>query len=157
MVDVQLCAGQIKGVSSEWPTVRQQLLNLWDLPATLRRRELKSVIREHCVNAVRHTFHQPPQEIGRNPARGVCVELREGELADTVDSHEQIQLAFFGRYLRQVDVDVPERIRPELPACRWVLDTRETADPVTLKKPMQRRACEMWDRRLKGVEAIIER
>src|SRR6266513_797381 len=157
MVDAQLGTGQIKGVGSEWPSVRQQLLNLFDRPATLRRRELKAVIREHGVNAVRHVFHKPSQEIGRNPARGLSVELREGELADTIDGEEQIQPALFGRHLRQVEVDVPERICPELPACRWVLDARKTTNPVTLEKPMQRRACEMWDRCLKGVEAIIER
>jgi hypothetical protein len=85
------------------------------------------------------------------------MELREGELADAVDRHEQIQLALFRPHLCQVDVDVPERIGPELTTWWWALEARQAADTVALEKPMQRGAREMRNRRLKSVEAIIER
>jgi hypothetical protein len=78
-------------------------------------------------------------------------------LLTRVDRDEQIQLALFRPHLRQVDVDVPERIRPELATWRWALQARQAADSVALEKPMQRGSREMRDRRLKGVEAIIER
>jgi hypothetical protein len=44
MVDAQLGAGEIKGVGSEGPALRQQLSNLVDLPAAFRRCELKPVV-----------------------------------------------------------------------------------------------------------------
>src|SRR5262249_6126564 len=62
MLDAELSASQVKGVRSEGPPVGEQLLNLLDVPAALRRRELKPVIREHRVNAVGHAFHKAPQE-----------------------------------------------------------------------------------------------
>src|SRR4029453_15050935 len=156
MVDAELGAGQIKGVGTEGLPVREQKLDLPNPPTALRWRELKPVVREHGVNAVGHAFNEPSQEVRRDPTRGLFVELREGEFADPVDRDEQIQLAFFGPHLRQVDVDVPERIRPELPSWRWALDARQTADPMALEKTVQGGSREMRDRRRKGVEAIIE-
>jgi hypothetical protein len=44
MVDAKLGARQIKGVGSEGPPSRQQLLNVLDTPAALRRCELKPVV-----------------------------------------------------------------------------------------------------------------
>ena len=122
MVDAVLGAGQVKGVGPEGLLTGEQLLNLPDPPAALRRRELKPVVGEDCVNAVGHAFDEPSKEVRRDPACRPFVELREGELADPVDGHEQIQLALFGPDLREIDVDVPERIRPELPTWRWALD-----------------------------------
>jgi len=48
----------------------------------------------------------------------VFVELRERELAYTVDRHEQIELPLFGPHLRQIDVDIAERIRSKLSSWR---------------------------------------
>lgn len=93
MVDAELGTGEIKGVGTEGPPVLEPLLNLLDTPAALRRRELKPVIREDRVNAVGHTVNEPSKEVRRDPARGLFVELREGELANPVDRDEQIQLA----------------------------------------------------------------
>ena len=39
----------------------------------------------------------------------------------------------------------------------WALDARQTADPVALEEPVQRGSREVRDRRLEGVETIIER
>jgi hypothetical protein len=44
----------------------------------------------------------------------VFVEFRDGELADAVDRHEQIQLALLRPHFGQIDVELPERIRSEL-------------------------------------------
>ena len=109
------------------------------------------------MDAVGHAFNEPAKKVRRNPARGLIVELREGELADSVDRDEQIQLALVGPHLSQVDVDVPERIRLELPTRRRAFYARQTADPVSLEESMQRGSRQVRDGCLQGVEAIIER
>lgn len=47
--------------------------------------------------------------------------------------HEQIQLALFGPHLRQIDVDIPERIRAELPTGWRPVQPRQPANPVALE------------------------
>ena len=71
MLDAELSAGQIKGVGTEGLAAREQLLNLADAPATLRRRELKAVVRQNRVNAVGDTFNEPSKEVRCDPARGL--------------------------------------------------------------------------------------
>jgi len=58
VLDAELRTRQIERVGSERLPVGQKLLNLGDVPAALGRRELKPVIREHRVNAVRHAFDE---------------------------------------------------------------------------------------------------
>jgi hypothetical protein len=157
MLDAELGAGQIKSVGTEGMSVREQLFDVPDTPSALWRGELKAVVREDRVNAVRHTLNEPSQEVRRDTPRGPLVELREGELAHPVDRDEQIELALLGPHLRQIDVDVPERIGPELAPLGWALDARQPADPVALEEAMKCGSREMRDRCLKGVEAIVKR
>ena len=85
------------------------------------------------------------------------LEPREGDLRGAVDSREQIQFAFFDSDFGDVDAKEADRICFELPLPRLVaLDVREPADPMPLQTAMQRLACQMRDRRLQGMEAIIE-
>ena len=51
MVDAELGAGQIKSMGTEGVPVREQLSDLPNAPAALRRCELKPVVRQDRVNA----------------------------------------------------------------------------------------------------------
>ena len=114
---------QIEGVGTERLAVSEQLLDLPDTPAALRRRALKSVVREDCVNAVGHAFHESSKEVRRDTTRRLFVEFRESEFTDAVDGHEQIQLAFCGPHFRQIDMDVPSG---------YGLNCRRVGGPATL-------------------------
>jgi len=136
MLDAELRAGQIEGVGAEWLSVREELLDFTNAPSALRRGELKPGVREDRVNAVGHVV-EAPQEVCRQPARRVRVELGEGKLAHPVDRDEQIELAPLGPHLREVDVDVPKRISYELEPRRGALNARQPADPVALEEAMK--------------------
>jgi hypothetical protein len=84
--------------------------NVLDVPTTVRRGEVKAVVREHRVGRVRHPINQPPQKVRGNPRCGSFVQFGKGEFADAVNRDEKIELALVGPDLREVDVDVPERI-----------------------------------------------
>ena len=157
MVDAELGACQVKGVSPEGLPISEPLLNLPDTPAAMRRCELKAVVRQNRVNSVGHVFDEPSEEVRCGPVSGPFVEFCKGELADPIDRNEQIQLALLGPDLREIDVDVPKRIRLELPTWRRALGVRQTADAVALEETVQRGSSEMRDRRLEGLEAIVER
>ena len=82
----------------------------------------------------------------------------EGELGGPVDGHEEIELAFLGAHLGDVDVEVADRVALERLLGRLVaVDLRQPADAVALEAAMQGRAGQMRDRRLQGIEAIVER
>jgi hypothetical protein len=57
-----------------------------------------------------------------------------------------------------VDMKLADRIGLEFALRRgFAFDLRHPRDPVTLKTPVQRRARQMRDGRLQGVEAVVER
>lgn len=69
---------------------------------------------------------------------GLLVQFDEGELRGAVDGDEHMQIALFGANLRDVDVDVAERVALEFPFRRPVaLDIRQAADAVTLQAAVQ--------------------
>ena len=66
------------------------------------------------------------------------MQLDEGELGGAVDGDEQVELAFFGPHLGDVDVEVADRVALELLLRRLVaLDLRQPADAVALQAAMQ--------------------
>jgi hypothetical protein len=64
--------------------------------------------------------------------------LDEGKLAGSVYRDEQVELAFGGLYLRDVDVEEADRVGLE-PLLGWFLtfDIGEPADAVALQAAMQ--------------------
>ena len=71
---------------------------------------------------------------------------------------KQVELAFCGLHFGDVDVEEADRIGLELLLRGLVaLDLRQPADPMALQTAMQRRAGQVRDGGLKGVEAIVER
>lgn len=61
------------------------------------------------------------------------MQLNDGELAGAVDSCEQVKLALFGADLRDVDVEVADRVGLELRTIGIVaVHIQQAADAVTL-------------------------
>lgn len=66
------------------------------------------------------------------------MQFDEGELRGTVDSNEHVQLALFGAHLRNVDMEVADRVALELLLGRPVaFDIRQAADAVALQAAVQ--------------------
>ena len=85
-------------------------------------------------------------------------ELHKGEFARAIDGDKEIELAFGGLDFGDVDVKIADRIGLELLLGGLVaFDLRQPGDAVALQAAMQRRTRKMRDRRLQGVEAIVER
>jgi hypothetical protein len=97
---------------------------------------------------------EPAQELGRCASRRLLVQFRKCELAHPIDGDEQVQLALVRPDLREIDVDVPERIGLELLARPRPLRLGQTADVVPLEEAMERRSRQM--RSLAGHTAIVE-
>ncbi len=99
-----------------------------------------------------------PEEVACDPPCRLLVQLDEGELGRTVDGNEQVEPPFRRVDLGQIDVEVAERVGLEArPLGLVAIDLRQSADPVALQATMQRRARQVRDRRLKRVEAVVQR
>jgi hypothetical protein len=130
----------------------------WPLAVFRQVGELDTVIGEHGVDAVRNGFDERFEE--RGSSLHVCFfdELDHSELRGAVDGYEQVELAFGGPDLGQVDMEEADRIGVELlPPGLVAFDLRQTADAVTLQTPMKGRASELWDRSLQRIEAVVQR
>lgn len=120
--------------------------------------ELDAVVGQYGVDLVGHRLQQALQELpSRAPIRRFN-ELGDGELGGPVDAHEEIELTLGSLHLGDVNVEEPDGVTLELLSSGLVaLDIRQARDAVTLKAAMQRRPCQVRDRGLQGVEAIVER
>ena len=88
----------------------------------------------------------------------LLVQLGEGELRSAVDGNEEMELTLLGPDLSDVDVEVADGVALELGAARLIaLGVRQPADPMALQAAVQAGAPQVRDRRLKRVEAVVER
>ena len=106
MLDAVLRAGELEGVSAE------EFAAVYGFPNercgrsdVAGRGEVDPVVGEHGVHAVRDGLQESPQEVARDPRGGPLVQLDEGKLRGTVDSHEKMELALLGPDLGDVDVE----------------------------------------------------
>ncbi len=84
--------------------------------------------------------------------------MDDGKFAGAIDGDVEVKLALGSLDFGDVDVDVADRIGFELLPYRLVAsDLRQPRDAMTLQAAMQLRVGQMRDRRLQGVEAIVER
>jgi hypothetical protein len=104
-----------------------------------RERELDAVVGQHRVDLVGNGLDQGFQEGRcRRPSR-LLDQLNECELAGPIDCHIEVQLPFGGLNLRDVDVEVADRVRLELPPGRLVaVGVGQPGDAVTLETAVQR-------------------
>ena len=119
--------------------------------------ELLPVVGQHRVDVVRHCLDQDTQEVRRDVAVGFRLQFGEGKLRGSVDRDEQVELAFLGSNLGDVDAEVADGVvREALRLGLVALHLGQPADPVTLEAAVERRSGEMRDRRLKPVKAVVE-
>jgi transposase len=96
--------------------------------------ELDAVVGQDRVDAVGYGFEQMLEELpGRSPV-SLVDQLGDRELAGAVDADEQVELAFGGLHLGDVDVEEADRVTlEELPLGFVALDVRQTGDAVSLE------------------------
>ena len=122
--------------------------------------ESSSVPHPHRAHRQRYPVRRPAEgfderfeEGGCSPRVSLFHEFDNGESRGPVDGHEQIELAFGGPHLGQVDVKEADRLGIEfLPFGRIACDIRQAADAVTLQTTMKGRAGELRDRSLHRIE-----
>ena len=84
---------------------------------------------------------------------GLVDELGHGELARAVDTDKQIQFAFSGLNLGDVDIEEPYGVALELRPLRPVaLHIRQTRDAMPLQAPVQCGSCQVRALGLQGVK-----
>lgn len=88
--------------------------------AGVAQRELDTVVGQDGVDLVRHGGDQRLQEGRCRHPVGALHELDERELAGAVDRQVEVELAFSGPDLGDVDVEVADRVRLELALGRLV-------------------------------------
>jgi len=133
MIDVVLRAGEREGMAAKARLLGEEPLDLGRRPAVaLGVGEVRAVIGERRVDAMRDGVDQSAQEVCRHASRRTLVQLGEGELAGAIDGDEHVELAFLGPRLGDVDVEEADGVGSEfllrLPAldvgrrlmsCRW--------------------------------------
>jgi hypothetical protein len=101
---------------------------------------------------------QPEQELSGDGGGGLLMQLDEGELRGAVDGDEHVQLALFSPHLGDIDVEVADRVALErLLRGPVAFNIGQPADAMALQAAVQRRPRQVRDRRLQGIEAVIER
>ena len=76
--------------------------------------ELDAVLGEHGVDVIRNGLDEGPEQGGLRLRIGLFHELDHSELRGAVDGYEQVELAFSGPHLDQVDVEEADWIGVEL-------------------------------------------
>ena len=118
--------------------------------------ELDAVIGQNMRDFVRHGGNQVAQDACRDQFGLSFMQFRIGEFRCLVDGHEEIEFTFFGTNFGNIDREVADRIFFKLFLLRLVaFHVRQTADPVALITAVQRRARQVRERRLQGIEAIV--
>lgn len=91
------------------------------------------------MNPVRHGFQEVFEKLPRRPSISPVNQLCDSKLARAIDADEQVQLAFGGLHLGNIDVKEADRIALEALPLRFVaFDVRQAGDAVPLEATMQR-------------------
>jgi len=103
-----------------------------------RESELDPVVGENRVDLVGDSSDQSFEEGRGGGPSGLLDQLHEGKLAGAIDGNVEVELAFSGLDLSEVDVEIANRISLELFLRRLAaFDLRQSADAVALKTAMQ--------------------
>ena len=110
------------------------------------------------MDVVRNLFNERFQEGGSCPHICFFDEFDYSELRCSIDGHEQVEFAFGGSHLSQIDVEEADWIGVELLLVKLVtFDLRQAADAMALQTTMKRRTSKRRDRGLQGVQAVVQR
>ena len=117
VVDVGFGASELEGMGSEDLSSFECEPDLRGSRAAIAGcGEMHSVVGEHRVDLLGDGLDQRIKEVGRNSLGGSLVDFDEGELRGPVDGDEGVKLALLGANLRDIDVEVADRVRLELVA-----------------------------------------
>jgi hypothetical protein len=102
--------------------------------------ELQAVVRQDGVDLLGYDVDEVTQELRRDGLDGLRVQLGIGKLAGAVNGDEQGEPAFFGTYFGNIDVEVSDRVSPELFLLgRVSFNLRQPTHAMALQTPMQGR------------------
>ncbi len=91
------------------------------------------------MDAVRHGFQQVFEKLPRCPSISLVDQLGDCELAGAIDTDEQVELAFGGMHLGDIDVKEADWVALEaLPLWLVAFDIGQTGDAVPLQATVQR-------------------
>ena len=94
-----------------------------------------SVVGKDRVDLVRDSLNQPTQEVCGVAPGDRLAEFDKGELRGPVDGDKEIELALGGSNLRDVDMEIADRIGLELPLGRGLaFDLGQPSDPWRCKQ-----------------------
>ena len=152
VLDIELGAGELEGMAEEWLLAGQHLLDVLGRPAIAGGLgEVRAVVGEYGVDPVWNGCGERSQEVGRDTARGLLVQLDEGELRSPVDGNKEVELALLRPDLGDVDMEVADGVALELGAARLVaIGVRQPADAVALEAAVQAGAGEVRQGRLRA-------
>ena len=92
------------------------------------------IVGQDRLDAAGHGFQQVFEELPSRPPVSLVDQLGDRELAGAVDADEQVQFAFGGLHLGDIDVKEADGITLEALALRFVaLDIRQAGDAVPLE------------------------
>ena len=110
----------------------------WSLAVLRQIGELDAVVGEHGMDAIRNGLDECFKERCCGSHIRLFDEFDHRELRGAVDGHEQVELAFGGPDLGQVDMKEADRIRVELlPLGLVAFHVRQAADAMTFQAPMK--------------------
>lgn len=120
--------------------------------------EPDTVIGKHRMDAIGHNRDEVVEDRPSRGAGGAEHQSGEGELAGPVDGHEEVERAFRILCLCNVNMEAADGIVLEPLALGLVIfDNRQARNAMALEAPMQRGAGQVRERRMQGVEAIVQR
>jgi hypothetical protein len=139
VINVGQGAGVLEGVRAERLLAFEHVPDLGRAPGFAARiGEVGAVVGQHGVDPVGHGLDEDIQEVGGEPRSGFGMQLGEGELGGSVDGDEEVEPAFGGLDLGDVDVEITDRIALELALVQRVaLDIRQAGDAMPLQAAMQ--------------------
>ena len=161
VLDAVFLAGIAKSVAASGAHLLAGAPGRWGVLAAAFLRtgmgELDAIVGEQGVDPVGHGLDQGMEEVGRDLACRLLMQLGKGKLAGAVDGHEQVELADLGADLGDVDVKVADRIGLEALSARLLaFGEWQAGDAVTLQTAVQAGAGQPGDAGLQGVKAVVE-
>ena len=126
---------------------------------------------QNRMDPVGHDFHKVLQELPGSLSIRFFNQLNDGKFAGAVNGYDHKELAFRRLHLgdvpshglqanhcRAVDVEKADRVALELRPLGLVsINVRQAGNPVSLEAPVQRRPCQVRDRGLRSIEAVVQR
>ena len=121
MLNVEIGAGVLEGVSPEERVLGPQGLDLFGRPGgALGIREVRAVVGQNRMNLAGTGGRERSEEIPRDAAGRLLMQLDEDKLRSPIDGDQEVEPAFVGMDLGDVDVEIADWVATEL-ATGWLV------------------------------------